>query len=348
MNLPESFPEAARWNIDKLISDINAVRSKYKKGEITEVHKDYLYGALVGYSPKDISHKLGLHGDGKGVRTAFSTEINPYIRVLLDYPKELNKSMNWQRTLVLLEKAGYKLPFSSPDYPDDSVTKIKLDSDNPSVNDLQNILAKIQEMTQDKSIEIRDIRTGCIELVLSGSSEGLKRLESLVQSGELKELNGIRIISADSAVEPSRVVRLSNWFDNLVESGWQALEQVLNPRQLQFEIIRNGDISKGKLIDRTMLDDGFAVVLTLKQERLANDSFDIVLRLYSTPEKNHLPSGIKMRMFYRDSNNNEVGTDIKAGSSDEWIKLNFTGKSGDEFAVEIVKGDISVIDRFVI
>ena len=97
-----------------------------------------------------------------------------------------------------------------------------------------------------------------------------------------------------------------------------------------------------------MLSEGFAVVLTLKQERLDNDSFDIVLRLYPTPENKHLPSGIKMRMFCRDSNDNQVVTDIKASSSDEWIQLNFKGETGDEFGLEIIKGDISVIENFLI
>ena len=108
MNTTELFPETETWNIDKLISDINGVRNKYGKGEISPTHQDYLCGALVGYNPKDISRKLGLSGDGKSVRTAFSMEINPYVRELLDYPEELNNSMSWQRACVLLEKTGYK------------------------------------------------------------------------------------------------------------------------------------------------------------------------------------------------------------------------------------------------
>lgn len=216
------------------------------------------------------------------------------------------------------------------------------------MDDFQNILDKIREMTQDKSIEIKDIRAGCIELVLSGSEEGLKRLESLVKSGELTEINGITIINAQKAVEASRVVRLSNWLDNFVESGWEALEQFLNPRQLEFETTRSGDVSKGKLIDRTMLSSGFAVVLTIKQERLDNDSFNIVLRLYPTPENKHLPSGIKMQIFCTDKDGNQFDTSIKASSSDEWIQLDFQGETQEEFAVEIVKGDISVIENFII
>lgn len=102
MSLLELFPEIVTWNLDKLISDINAVRNKYGKVEISPIHQDYLCGALVGYNPKDISRKLGLIGNGKRVRTAFSIDINPYIRELLHYPEELNDSMNWQRACVLL------------------------------------------------------------------------------------------------------------------------------------------------------------------------------------------------------------------------------------------------------
>ena len=349
MNPLELFLEAAKWNLDKLISDINAIRKELEnKRKLTETNQSYLYGALAGYNPQKISHKLGLNGDGKAVRTALSTEINPYIKKLLDYPEDLEGNMNWQRACVLLEKAGYKTSKSPSDSQDDSVIKIKLDSDNASMADVENILAKIRIMAQDESIEIQDIRKGCIEFVFSGSEEGLKRLESLIKSGELTELNGIKIISAESAVESSRVVRLSNWLDNLVESGWEALEQLLNPRQLQFETIRSDNVSKAKLIDRTMLDEGFAVVLTLKQEPLANNSIDITLRIYPAFEEAHLPEGIKMRMFCKDENGNQVSTDTQASSSDEWIQLHFTGESAEEFGVEIVKGDVSVIENFVI
>ena len=348
MNLLVLFPEVAAWNIDKLIDDINAVRKRLdNKGTISQMHQYYLSGTLVGHKPNRIRQILNLNGDGKSIRTAISTEINPYIKELLEYPSDLEGNMNWQRACVLLENAGYKKTKFSPEQ-DSAKIKVKLDSQSPSMADVQIILDKIHEMTQDKSIEIQDIRRGCIELVLSGSEEGLKRLESLVNSGELTELNGVKIINVESTVEPSKTVRLSNWLDNLVESGWQALEEFLNPRQLQFENIRSDDIRKGKLIDRTMLCDGFAVVLTLKQQPLADDSVDIILRLYPTEEQVHLPSDIKMRMFCRDEDDNQVSTTMQANSSDEWIQLHFTGKPSEQFGVEIVKGDISVVENFVI
>ncbi|MDJ0634642.1 MAG: DUF1822 family protein [Xenococcaceae cyanobacterium MO_188.B29] len=346
MNPREVFPEVATWDINKLICALNAARKRLdNKREISEIYESYLCGILVGYSPKDIGQRLNLQGDGKAIRTAFSTEINPYVREILDYPDDLEGNMNWQRACVLLEKAGYKNHFSPPD---SSVIKVKLDTDNPTMTDLEKIIAKIREMTQDKSIKIQDIRKGCIELVLSGSPEGLKRLASLIESGELSEIAGVKIISVESGLEASQVVRLSNWWDNLVESGWSALEQLLSPQQLQLETIRSDELKKGKLIDRTMVEDGFAVILTLKQKPLAEDSVDITLRVYPAVEQMYLPVGLKMRMFARDEEGNEVIIDKQASSSDEWIQLDFTGEPGEEFGVEIAKGDISVIENFVI
>ena len=361
MNPLKLFPEAATWNVDKLIIDINAARKKFdNKGELSEMNKYYLCGILAEYSPKAIGQKFNSNSNGRAVSTALSTEINPYIRELLDYPERLEGYNFWGNARRELEKAGYKKTKSPPDSQDSSVIKIKLDSDNPSMADLEIILAKIRGMTQDESIEIQDIRRGCIELVLSGSSEGLKRLESLINSGELQDIAGVRIISAESGVEPNKVVRLSNWLDDLVESGWQALEQLLSPQQLQLALRSNAGTEfqashefvrkdyKGKLIDRSMLDDGFAVYLTLKRITLANGFVEITLRIYPTDEQTYLPSGIKLRMFGNDEDGNEVSTEMQANSEDEWIELHFAGESGEEFAVEIIKGNISVIEHFVI
>jgi len=347
MSLLEFFPEAATWNTDKLIDDINAARKRLdSKGNISQMHEYYLCGTLVGHNPKNICQILNLNGDGKSIRTALSTEINPYIRELLGYPETLKGHNFWGNARRELEIAGYKNTKLAPEQ-DSSVIQIKLDSDNPSMVDLETILAKIREMTQDESIKIQDIRRGCIELVLSGSESGLKRLESLIKSGELQEIAGVQVISAESTIEPNKIVRLSNWLDNLVESGWEAVEQFLNPRQLQFETIRSDDTGKGKLIDRTMLSDGFAVILAVKQKPLADGSVNVNLRIYPADES-HLPQGIKLRMFCRDEDGNQVSTDIQANSLDEWIQLHFTGEPSEEFGVEIVKGDISIVENFVI
>ena len=353
MNLQELFPGVEIWDIDRLISDLNTARNQLGEKEMTKLHEYYLCGTLVGYSPSRIARELISKGiitrkpeqelpDGKAIRTALSEKIKDCVLYILKDADDLTKKMEWSRACFLLEKAGYKKV---------SRLIITLDCINTNQLSLDNAIDKIGEIVQDKSIKIQDIRRGSIELVLSGSPEGLKRLASLIESGELTEINGVRIISVESVVEPSKVVRLSNWWDNLVESGWSALEQVLSPQQLELATVRSGNVSnvsKGKLIDRTMLDGGFTVVLALKPEKLADGSCEIVLRLYPTGELKYLPPGIELRMFYKDDDGNQESTNTRAGSSDEWIELKFPGESGEEFGVEVVKEDISVIENFVI
>ena len=48
-----------------------------------------------------------------------------------------------------------------------------------------------------------------------------------------------------------------------------------------------------------MLSDGFAVILTLKQEPLADGSVDINLRIYPTEEQMHLPEGKYQKTKFR-------------------------------------------------
>lgn len=109
MNPLELFPEAANWKINELINGINNFREKFDhKGELSEMHKYYLCGKLAGYPNKDIAQKLNSSVNEGAIKTACSTEINPYIKELLEYPDDLEKTMSWQRACVLLEKAGYK------------------------------------------------------------------------------------------------------------------------------------------------------------------------------------------------------------------------------------------------
>lgn len=232
------------------------------------------------------------------------------------------------------------------------VIKIKLEIKNGSIAVLNTAVDEIREIVEDESIKILEIHRGCIELVLSGSPEGLKRLESLIKSGELQGIASIKIIGVESGVEPNKVVRLSNWFDDLVESGWLAVEQLLNFQQLETvrstNVLKSNATRKGKLIDRKMLKDGFAVVLTVWEEHLDDGFVEITLRIYPTEEQMYLSSGIKLRMFGNDENGDEDTIENLAESEDEWVELSFKGKVGEEFRVEIVKGDISVIENFII
>ena len=58
---------------------------------------------------------------------------------------------------------------------------------------LKAIVALIQKMTGDDSIDIVGIEEGSIRLILEGSEEGLQKLKELFESGELTEVEGIPV-----------------------------------------------------------------------------------------------------------------------------------------------------------
>jgi len=58
---------------------------------------------------------------------------------------------------------------------------------------LKAIVAHLQKLTGDTSIEIVDVEKGSIRLILEGSQESLEQLEALFKSGQLTELEGILV-----------------------------------------------------------------------------------------------------------------------------------------------------------
>jgi uncharacterized protein YjbI with pentapeptide repeats len=58
---------------------------------------------------------------------------------------------------------------------------------------LKAIVAHLQKITGDTSIEIVDIEKGSIRLILEGSQESLEQIEALFKSGQLTEVQGIPV-----------------------------------------------------------------------------------------------------------------------------------------------------------
>ena len=58
---------------------------------------------------------------------------------------------------------------------------------------LKAIVAHLQKITGDTSIEIVDIEKGSIRLILEGSQESLEQIEALFKSGQLTEVEGILV-----------------------------------------------------------------------------------------------------------------------------------------------------------
>ncbi len=93
---------------------------------------------------------------------------------------------------------------------------------------LKAIVALLQKMTGDTSIEIVDIEKGSIKLILEGSQQSLEQIEYLFKLGELKDILGV-IIEDVNFLEPITLEKDKNVINN--------------KKRLAFTIASNADES---------------------------------------------------------------------------------------------------------
>ena len=101
---------------------------------------------------------------------------------------------------------------------------------NMSPDELQAIVQLLRKKTGDSSIEIAFSKEGSIKLILSGSSEGLNKLQELFESGKLEDLK---------APPVEEVQRVEN---NTTDARKARLVQVLRLQQNQLLVILARDL----------------------------------------------------------------------------------------------------------
>ena len=101
-----------------------------------------------------------------------------------------------------------------------------------------NILASILNEYGENTIVIEDIKPGSIKIFISGSSEDIERLKSLIQSGEISEINGF-------PVENIEITKPKN--------KWDLIEEIVN-HPVKGRSLVNTDLSDADLSDADLSD----------------------------------------------------------------------------------------------
>ncbi len=118
---------------------------------------------------------------------------------------------NIHADIVIINEAPSPPNLSPPTSPEEPCEKRKQiafiingslkNSDPTKLAKLQLLVRAIQQLTEDASFDMLDIKEGSIRLVLEGSETGVARLQYLFDSGELTEIMGFSVIT----VEPAEV-----------------------------------------------------------------------------------------------------------------------------------------------
>jgi hypothetical protein len=146
--------------------------------------------------------------------------------------------------------------------------------------------------------------------------------------------------------EPSPLVRLSQWFDNIVAEGWQTVEALLGTPEvsLAFRSANPTTVKRGKTIQ--LKDHNLALILDLNQDNEQNVRIRVKVR--SLASNTPLPEGIRLMVL---DETGEPFLDTQAGNADHSIQtkpFQFIDQPEEKFTVKVVLGEDSVTEDFVI
>jgi hypothetical protein len=179
------------------------------------------------------------------------------------------------------------------------------------------------------------------EATLLGFVEKVSRSElPLSQLRSLQELPGYL-----NKIKP--MVNLSQWFEGIVEVGWQTMETLLGTPStelaLNFRNTPETGVQRCKLIE--LGEPSQSVVMSVAIVGEPEQDMDISVEVRPTNNQTYLPPTLQLIVLNEDG---EAVMDVQAGSDNKTIQLEFSGETGDRFGVKVAWGDVSVIENFVV
>ncbi|MGB3207273.1 MAG: DUF1822 family protein [Crinalium sp.] len=318
------FPEADIWDLDKLITKIESVRSR----KLTDFQRQCLEGTLAGYSPADIAPILNT--DARTVRNTLAEQINPYIKEILGFPPGL-ETMNWARAIILLDYE-YKAPRG--------IGILQLGLNEIDLEQLEIILNKLRKIQNNSSVKIDKIQPGSILLFLESTQAGIERIRQLFLTGELSQLLDVPVL--DVRLQPA-ILNLSQLLQNnlneAIQAGWRTLEEIFGITTTTFAF-RSIAVKRAKQIQLGELT--LALILDIAPAQ--NQEISIYLGIYPLEPQNSLPENLKITLFFESGEPLEIP--VTPNSLGIIQELFFD--PGEQFSVQLSLEDESIIEYFII
>ncbi|WP_414622800.1 DUF1822 family protein [Calothrix sp. CCY 0018] len=139
------------------------------------------------------------------------------------------------------------------------------------------------------------------------------------------------------------IVKLSKWFDGILDNGWEAnlaIAKSISP----VETSANQETGAAKFIH--LKHPSEPLLLILRQTQLSSNEVEIVLRLYPASESIFLLDGIKMAL--QDDQDKIIPQLEKQSKASNWLQLKFKGNIGDKFGLKISLEEDSILEKFVV
>jgi hypothetical protein len=310
--------------------------------------------------------------------------VNDYLQ-LIGFPTDLSKSDIWQPLLRL-----------SADVADVFVTGIGRLECRPLQKHRESCYIPPEVLSDRIGYVVVQIDESFLEATVLGFSKTvtseelplnqLQPIEDLID--HLHQPQVIEETATEAETEPityttnTTKVNLSQWLGNIFETGWQAIETLLNQGEPELtiafrsaesavldselnlrepeletafrsaestvfdsEISAPGGIKRAKLIDLGMQLAGYTVALIVELTPQSHNRRHILLQVHPTGNQIYLPPLLQLTVL------DEFGLvflEAQARSADNYIQLQFSGLPGEQFSVKVALGEASITEDFVI
>jgi hypothetical protein len=211
--------------------------------------------------------------------------------------------------------------------------------------------------------EVSSDRIGYLVIQLTESLDrvqllGFIRASQISQSTAAIPLTKLRSLDdfLDTIHRQNVLVDLRQWMEESFQPEWQSVELIFASQGRSFRTANSNSISqtnifpvrvisRGKVITWERESDRLSFILVVKMTRQSSDAIDICLQLYPGGEMNCLPSELQFSVIDESGN-----TCLEATTRDEdnWIQLEFTCHSEEEFTIKIDVKRMSFVEQFIV
>ncbi|MEG4804660.1 DUF1822 family protein [Microcoleus sp. ARI1-B5] len=170
---------------------------------------------------------------------------------------------------------------------------------------------------------------------------------TVAQEVPLTEMNSLEdLLAYMNKIKQLKPVNLMNWFEDVFESGWQVIDELLNPKQLQFRSRSDNalPIDRGQKIDLGMqlAEHSVALLVTIPPE--PDSELDIVVEVHPMGNQTYLPPGLQLMLT--DESSAEVILQTESREADNFLKFEFTPDLRELFSITVALGEVNVKQSF--
>jgi hypothetical protein len=166
---------------------------------------------------------------------------------------------------------------------------------------------------------------------------------------QLCQLRQNQVKATESTRQTTQSINLSQWWNNVFETGWQAIEDLLAPQpDLAFNFRQtNSTTEQVRRVKQIQLNAELpTLLLVVMLEPEADNRMRIWVQVLPQPGESYLPANLKLELL---SMNGDVVQSVQAGEMSNYIQLRrFKSPPGAEFRLQVAIANTFTYENFIV